>query len=500
MLVKDNNDIPTIQSNKAMDKAQEIANKILRTTPHLIRQLPNDSVFRNGNPPTATSNTTQMPAIKKPDNVKDAKKKGSTIGNTAQTAISANTFSAQYKPDLSAVDWQKKYMELEGKYKRLEEDSRLVQYDKDEKERRYVKREEGYRKLVDELHEELRRDFSLNGNEKRRMEEIAGLHTKIIDNINNIQVKTSKVLLDQEKDIIRFFNNKINEIKKQFEEERIKRSKKDQSYEVKEKQLIAELEWIKDIAQKIDQENHTLMKKYMDLKAQYSTQENDREILLREVILKKKKNAILKSQIEQYEKVLDDVAQTREGQNDQQSFIEDEGSVEGNQENISQEHVPLFNASHADSFKKRSQISSAAGPRNVRINTAGTNVQGRAEGIINKLKMALVKEKKKTQQLKTLYIKELESKSILEKVLRGCIEDVKDDIFTMQKDKISSRKFTAPGDSLDKKERTNLIEKLINDERILTLIYDKTFYASNKKIEIPPELLRDDDDGLEGIL
>lgn len=56
---------------------------------------------------------------------------------------------------------------------------------------------------------------------------------------------------------------------------------RDQSYEVKERQLIAELEWIKDIAQKIDQENHTLMKKYMDLKALYSTQENDREILLR---------------------------------------------------------------------------------------------------------------------------------------------------------------------------------------------------------------------------
>jgi len=38
MLVKDSNDIPMIQSNKAMDKAQEIANKILRTTPHLIRR------------------------------------------------------------------------------------------------------------------------------------------------------------------------------------------------------------------------------------------------------------------------------------------------------------------------------------------------------------------------------------------------------------------------------------------------------------------------------
>jgi len=145
---------------------------------------------------------------------------------------------------------------------------------------------------------------------------------------------------------------------------------RDQSYEVKEKQLIAELEWIKDIAQKIDQENHTLMKKYMDLKAQYSTQENDREILLREVILKKKKNAILKSQIEQYEKVLDDVAKDKEGQ---QSFMED--IHEGMHENISQdENVPILNASHADSFKRRSQIASAAGPRNVRINTANSTV------------------------------------------------------------------------------------------------------------------------------
>lgn len=79
--------------------------------------------------------------------------------------------------------------------------------------------------------------------------------------------------------------------------------------------MIAELEWIKDIAQKIDQENHTLMKKYMELKAQYSTQENDREILLREVILKKKKNAILKSQIEQYEKILEEVGKGKDGDN-----------------------------------------------------------------------------------------------------------------------------------------------------------------------------------------
>jgi len=100
MLVKDSNDIPVIQSNKAMDKAQEIANKILRTTPHLIRrnvilvviqlnhplELPSDSVFRNnGNQTAPTYNpnpTTQMPVIKRPETTKDTKKKQSTLGKS----------------------------------------------------------------------------------------------------------------------------------------------------------------------------------------------------------------------------------------------------------------------------------------------------------------------------------------------------------------------------------------------------------------------------------
>ena len=58
------------------------------------------------------------------------------------------------------------------------------------------------------------------------MELIYKDHSKIIEGINSIQLRTSKILVDQERDIIRFFNNKINEIKKQFEEERIKKGKK----------------------------------------------------------------------------------------------------------------------------------------------------------------------------------------------------------------------------------------------------------------------------------
>lgn len=63
-------------------------------------------------------------------------------------------------------------------------------------------------------------------NDKIIMEPIFNLHSEIITKINNIHTKTSKVMIDQERDIMRFFINKINEIKKEYEEERIRKGKK----------------------------------------------------------------------------------------------------------------------------------------------------------------------------------------------------------------------------------------------------------------------------------
>ena len=45
------------------------------------------------------------------------------------------------------------------------------------------------------------------------------------------------MLFNQERDIMRFFMIKINDIKKEFENERIEKTKKDQKYLEKENQL-----------------------------------------------------------------------------------------------------------------------------------------------------------------------------------------------------------------------------------------------------------------------
>ena len=92
----------------------------------------------------------------------------------------------------------------------------------------------------------------MDNSDRNRLQQITDLHKEILDNIGTIQNKTSKILIEQESDIRRFFHKKINEIKEKFKEDKINKSEKDQEYLEKEKQMMSELEWIKNIAHKID--------------------------------------------------------------------------------------------------------------------------------------------------------------------------------------------------------------------------------------------------------
>lgn len=95
------------------------------------------------------------------------------------------------------------------------------------RQERFVKREMEYRKIIEELQTELRNKANLDINDKNQMANVKNIHNQIMDKISVIQLRTSKVMVDQEKDIMRFFINKINEIRREFEEEKIKKGKND---------------------------------------------------------------------------------------------------------------------------------------------------------------------------------------------------------------------------------------------------------------------------------
>lgn len=81
----------------------------------------------------------------------------------------------------------------------------------------------------------------------------------------------------------------------------------------------------------------------------------------------------------------------------------------------------------------------------------------------------LRQEQREIRELKKKYIIELQERSALEKLIRQCIEDKKIEIIETKN---------------NHGEADPEMEKLIASEKIMTLVYDKTFFHSAKKVDL----------------
>lgn len=354
----------------------------------------------------------------------------------------------------------------------------------------------------------------MDGRDKERLESIGNLHSKIQDNVSKIQLNAAKLLMDQENDLIRYYNAKINELKHQFEEENVKKSKKDKDFLEKETQLISELEWIKGIAQKIDQENHSLMEKYMDLKLAYQTQENDKEILLRDIVLKKKKIAFLQSQIEQYKELfeqaskeadeLDEGEQSQKGrvvtdsmviaQSQGEESVSRPASRTKNLEKVTSTSIQQFSkitqcltslnkAENANESKKsgmnlpkvnkkeaggnQKSQDSLLGKTKAMMMSTSSAADVRAVNTIEKLKKQLARVTAKSKQMQIALFNEYEGRSEIETIVRKIISDYKNELLDLRESENSLR--------IGVEERNEISKRILTNEKIMALIHDKIF-------------------------
>lgn len=163
----------------------------------------------------------------------------------------------------------------------------------------------------------------MNSNNRGWYEGLENRHKEILRRISNIQKKTSHVLMEQENDIIMFYNEKINELTKQFKVENTLQQQRHQSFKKKEEMLMSELEWIKKIAHKIDIENYYLVKRYTELKVEFETQKNDRVLLLTEDAYQKKRTDDLEEKLTEYKSLLQKLLKDQ----DIQGAVDEEGGL-----------------------------------------------------------------------------------------------------------------------------------------------------------------------------
>ena len=114
----------------------------------------------------------------------------------------------------------------------------------------------------------------------------------------------------------------------------------------------------------------------------------------------------------------------------------------------------------------------------------------RCEVLITKFKKKLEEERRLLRMMKTMSATEIETKNQLEKILRQCVDDVKAEIAKKRSENKSGYYARGKKGKMELKEEQNLtaqerekiIEVLLSQERVLTLLYDKTFPPRSQSV------------------
>ncbi|CAG9312263.1 unnamed protein product [Blepharisma stoltei] len=341
---------------------------------------------------------------------------------------------------VNTIDLENKLLELQEQLEDEKSRSKDLQAKITERQERYVKREQEYRRTIADYETKLRqgageKPLQLLETTGRTLEKINNYQGQILNKIGTIQLKTTHLLQDQEKEIVRDFNVMLNNKTKELEEEKRKKVLGIGSYSQKESRLMEELDMRKASVEIIENKNKLLHKKNSELKIEFKAHENDQFLLEKELNEAREKNKKLKNELSKAR----------------------ENSISVPQE--MQAQTAGFDTDYRSEERLKYSPSRAS----------DIDLPNRYESIIQKLKRMLELERKNLRAARTAYARELESKRELETLIRQCVDDVKSHITK----KRAEQRIKGPDSSPDDIEK--VIEVLLSQERVLTLLYDKTF-------------------------
>ena len=286
----------------------------------------------------------------------------------------------------------------------------------------YVKKEQEYRLILADYESKLTEseyaaNTKLMDTTKQKVEEIQRDHKKIMGNLTEIQEKTVMLLRGQEIEIINDLNFKLKEKWEELEKER-KAVNDNLARRGKESELMEELERLKSKVDDIDRKNKKYSQINFQVKIIQSSHSEDKKILMKQIETLKLHNKRLKAKL----------ASANTGRLTPQPVLRDSSP-----------------SPEKDSFYQSSSY----------------------QDVITKLKKMIELESKNCRGAKTAFSRELEGRRELDKFLRDAVEDVK---FKVLEKKSEQRMQNSNQEDLGR-----VIEILLSQERVLTLLYDKAF-------------------------
>jgi chromosome segregation ATPase len=175
----------------------------------------------------------------------------------------------------------------------------MVERDLERRQESYISRERAYKTRIDELEEELTRQRTRKTGWMKTDSKFMKLKTmqgQIVNNVELVQDRTARILQEQERDLLRAFRARLFDVQTELEKEKSKKDDGAGAWIERSRQLEAEVEWAKEVADRLERANQSLSSENTRLKAQFKTQEDDRNYLIKQLVSVKKDNARLRAE------------------------------------------------------------------------------------------------------------------------------------------------------------------------------------------------------------
>eukprot|EP00596_Hydrurales_sp_CCMP1899_P005629 CAMPEP_0119043944 /NCGR_PEP_ID=MMETSP1177-20130426/27150_1 /TAXON_ID=2985 /ORGANISM="Ochromonas sp, Strain CCMP1899" /LENGTH=407 /DNA_ID=CAMNT_0007013129 /DNA_START=269 /DNA_END=1492 /DNA_ORIENTATION=- len=307
------------------------------------------------------------------------------------------------------------------------------------------------------------------------MSKLKSMQGQIMKNVELVQDRTSRVLQEQERDLLRAFRARLFDVQTELEKEKSKKEDGAGAWIERSRKLESEVEWAKEVADRLERVNQALLTENTRLKSQFTSQEEDRNFLIAQLVGVKKENAQLKAEYSA-------IGLENETLENQLKKLEEDiknGVGNGNTPGGNPGGTPGGRqaGTHRDSVNKGHNSTGAT----------DTVADERYKEINSRLRRLLSEERKALQHVRTNYAAELRSRTEIEMLLRQCVDDVKKEIslrsFGVPVSRTGSRPGSSAGplvvgkstSSFTQADRERTLELLLSQERVISLIYAKTF-------------------------
>lgn len=320
----------------------------------------------------------------------------------------------------------------------------------------FVKRETQTKNKIDALERRLN-DGVDHDEHEQRMNVIENMHKSVVNGLQSIQAGTAKILQDQEKDLMRAFRARLQEVSKELEANRKGKGDAGTELQMRHRRVVAELHEAQELAQTFDKKNEQLKADNQKLLEKLRTREDDRQCLLRELVLAKKENARLKAQLK------DSGAGVGASTGEQEKGRATSGDK--SQKPFTQKQIEQARAQ--ETHNKQYE-------REVKYRDAITRLKRMVEG-----------ERKGSRSLKQQQADMMQQRTEIEVLLRQCLDDVKAEIMRHRLEYERKEAPGAPGPGvpitamsvheLTTQDRERVLELLLSQQRVVQLLYSKTF-------------------------